>query len=114
MMNRLKMDTRTIYDRHRSDIPDSKGLVSLEVACFVLASYRELLRAGVAEDEAFKSIRRAYTAVFATTVNLTMKILLFFVPDPVAVKRKLPSSHFSGLHWVDGSRLRMRGRTRTI
>lgn len=87
-MDRVKIEARGYYRAHLREIPDSKGFFTLTLAALVLASYQELRRNGILEDEALESVRRAYSSTYGAQMYGATKIWLAFVSDPVSALRK--------------------------
>jgi hypothetical protein len=76
------------YAVRRGEAPDPQGLMVISTCCLILASYRELVEHGVAEERAFEAVRRSFSRIFANPARTSVRVMLFFMPDPVGTMRR--------------------------
>ncbi|MEU1519865.1 L-2-amino-thiazoline-4-carboxylic acid hydrolase [Streptomyces sp. NPDC005811] len=88
VVGQVKAQANEIYQARRCEAPDPQGLMIISTCSLILASYRELIRNGVAEDRAFEVVRRSFSSIFSAPARKSVRAMLAFLPDPVRTMRK--------------------------
>lgn len=87
-MRNVKKNARQRYEAHRHEAPDPQGLMIISSCALILEAYRELIRNGASNDDAFDAVRRSFSSIFASPASRAVRVLMMLTPDPVSTLRR--------------------------
>lgn len=89
---------RLIFNENLAQAPDRQGVAVVAINALVLASYREMIAAGIDGMISFETTRKSFRACWSRPTGFFVRLVMLFCSDPINLFRKFKlSSIFHGI-----------------
>ena len=96
LVRRTAESAQLIFNDHRGNAPDKQGVAVVGLNALLLASYRELVDAGVPRTVAFDTVRNTFRSCFGRPTQLAVRTVMLLSNDPVRLLQRVRLSRVFG------------------